>query len=86
MLYRLNDYEIKSDPYNRWISNPGKLLTTYLKIALQYNKNSNLRQANYYKISGSVVAFEINLEKNYVLLAVNYSLRSDNEIDLKKSV
>jgi ABC-type uncharacterized transport system auxiliary subunit len=85
MLYRINDYKIEYDLYNRWSNNPGKLLTYYLKNTFINDYGFYSTNVNNYTLSGSVVAFEINLVDNYVILTVNYSLNKNRVNILKQS-
>jgi ABC-type uncharacterized transport system auxiliary subunit len=85
MLYRVNNYKIEYDSYNRWSNNPGKLLTFYLKNTFLNDFDTYSTSVNNYTLSGSVVAFEINLQDNYVILSINYSLNKNKVNILKQS-
>ena len=85
MVYRVDNYKIEYDVYNRWSNNPGKLVTYYLKNTFLNDFKSNAQGTVNYTLSGSVLAFEINMKDGFVVLSVNYSLSKDRKKILTKS-
>ena len=79
MVYRVSDYEIKKDIYNRWNNNPGKMLTQYLKKTFSNDFAVGTSSDNDYTLNGTVIRFEADLRKNIVILSINYSLLKNGD-------
>ena len=76
MLYRMGEYQVEKDPYNRWLNTPGALVTSYLRNAFKYAGSNSETD---YTLSGEVTLFEINLENKSTTLSVNYQILYKNK-------
>ncbi len=87
MAYRVSDNRIETDDYNKWIQNPGSLLTRYLRVAFESDvpvkrKNKTVT----WLLNGGIDVFEIDLPKKEVRLGLNYYIvrESDNKILIRQ--
>jgi hypothetical protein len=80
MLYRTGKFQVEKDAYNRWIKTPGILVTSYLRDSFRCNKSTERD----YILSGEIILFEINLEKKYTMLSVNYRIKHKGKYIIKK--
>ncbi|MDD3119411.1 MAG: ABC-type transport auxiliary lipoprotein family protein [Victivallales bacterium] len=89
MLYRDSSCLVLQDEYNKWIQSPVFMMRQYLQDAFNANdRDGTFGNKNSYYLSGSIVAFEINLVQKTVTLGMDYRLQEANnrEICLENAV
>ena len=76
MLYRAEGNEMLIDEYNRWTQPPGQMLTKYLRLAFRDLPGASTARPELpkYEVSGSILAFEADLDSKKVNLGVHYIL------------
>jgi ABC-type uncharacterized transport system auxiliary subunit len=74
-FYRMSKYEVENDDYNRWAQTPGLMLNRYLQTAFSKQDYPG-ENVSRYVISGGITIFEINLHSKSVTLAIEYNIRS----------
>ncbi len=82
MVYRIGEYQIEKDPYNRWIKTPGIMITAFLRDAFRCHGTQNYD----YTVFGEVILFEINLQEKCVVLSTNYRIKNKSNFLLKREV
>ena len=76
MIYKISEYQVVRDNYNRWQQYPSELLTAYLR---QSFANQN-KQSNNYLVSGNFNSFIIDLKKKELSFEVTYSIVQESTI------
>ena len=76
LLYRAGGNEMLIDEYNKWTQPPAQLLTKHLRLAFRDEAPSagKLPEPAKYELSGTVLAFEADLDAKRVDLGVRYSI------------
>ena len=78
LLYRVGGNEMLIDEYNKWTQPPGQMLTKYLRLAFRSESGEagKLPPQLDCELSGSILAFEADLDAKKVNLGVHYTLSS----------
>ena len=85
MLFRKNDNTLIVDDYAKWAQPPGLMLTRYLESFFSKsdaNIGTGSEDMVCLSITGSIFAFEADLERKEVILGVKYELRRNEDSKL----
>lgn len=74
-FYRMNKFEVENDDYNRWAQAPGLMMNRYLQISFS-KQDIPGQNVSRYTVSGGITTFEIDFDSNQATLAVEYNIRS----------
>jgi ABC-type uncharacterized transport system auxiliary subunit len=85
LLYRAGGNEMLIDEYNKWTQPPGQMLTKYMRLAFRSEPGEAGKrpETEKYELSGSILAFEADLDAKKANLGVRYSLSSKNDPELR---
>lgn len=76
MMYKVSEYQVVRDNYNRWQQYPSELLTSYTRQAFAgEGKNSNR-----YMIQGTLNSFVIDMTKKELSFQVTYTISGASPI------
>ena len=73
MVFRISDYRIEMDEYNRWSASPAELTRKYFAVAFE---NANPAKAPDYVFKAEIMQFEADLGRSKIRLMLQVSVSS----------